>query len=135
MVALILFALSAVAVVTGVLGFTGTLPPNRFVGVHTDDVMRSEESYRLANKVAAPTSIVAGILLAASAAVALISSGFVALLVPALAVVVAVFTLGAGAAAAGNAVAKAFPAPAAVGGCGSACGGCSLRSTCETPAH
>ncbi|WP_244976074.1 SdpI family protein [Nocardia huaxiensis] len=130
--ALILFALSAVAVVTGVLGLTGTLPPNRFVGVHTEEAMRSEDAYKLANKVAAPTSLVAGVLLAASAGVALMSGGVVSWIVPLLAVVVAVFTLGAGAAAAGSAIDKAFPAKAQVGGCGSACGSCSLRSTCET---
>ncbi|MEV6770692.1 SdpI family protein [Nocardia sp. NPDC051030] len=128
-VAMFLFVLSAVAVVTGVLGLTGTLPPNRVFGVHSEAAVRSEENYRLANRVAAPTSIVAGVLLAASGGVALIASGIVAIIVPVLAVVIAVFTLGAGAAAAEKAMAALAPAEE-VGGCGSSCGSCSLRDAC-----
>ncbi|MGW4355938.1 SdpI family protein [Nocardia sp. NPDC004582] len=130
-VALILFVLAAVAVVTGVLGLTGTLPGNRYFGVHSDAALKTEEAFKLANKVAGPTSIVAGLLLAAAGAVALVSGGVPALVLAVIAVVIALFTMGAGAAAAEKAIANAFPEEK-VGGCGSACGGCSLRDTCET---
>ncbi|GAB0106635.1 hypothetical protein JMUB6875_56210 [Nocardia sp. JMUB6875] len=129
-VALILFVLAAVAVVTGVLGLTGTLPGNRYFGVHSEAAVKTEEAFKLANKVAAPTSIVAGLLLAASGAVVIVAGGFPALIVAVVSVVIALFTLGAGAAAAEKALATAFPEEK-VGGCGSACGSCSLRDACE----
>ncbi|MFE2956296.1 SdpI family protein [Nocardia tengchongensis] len=131
-VALILFVLAAVAVVTGVLGLTGTLPGNRYFGVHSEAALKTEEAFKLGNKVAGPTSVVAGLLLAASGAVALVAGGVPALVLAVIAVVIALFTLGAGAAAAEKAIANAFPEEEKVGGCGSACGGCSLRDTCET---
>ncbi|MFC9996535.1 SdpI family protein [Nocardia sp. NPDC127526] len=129
-VALILFALSAVAVVTGLLGLTGTLPGNRYFGVHSEAALKTEENFKLANRVAAPTTIMAGVLLAASGAVALVGSGIPGLLIPAVAVVIAVFTLGAGAAAAEKAMAATAPAED-IGGCGSSCGACSLRDACQ----
>ncbi|MGV9412203.1 SdpI family protein [Nocardia sp. NPDC003693] len=129
-VALILFALSVVAVVTGVLGWTGTMPPNRIFGVHSDEAIKSEENYRLANRIAAPTSVAAGFLLAASGAVVLVAGGIAAIGVAAVAVIIALFTLGAGANAANNALAALAPAEEP-GGCGSACGSCSLRDACE----
>lgn len=133
-VAVILFVLSAVAVVTGVLGLTGTLPPNRIFGVHTDEAVRTEENYRLANRVAAPASLVAGVLLAAGGGVAVVAGGLPALIISVLTLVIAVFTLGAGATAAANALAANAPAPE-VGGCGSACGSCSLRDACAPAAN
>ncbi|WP_067830733.1 SdpI family protein [Nocardia inohanensis] len=130
-VALLLFVLAAVAVVTGVLGTTGTLPPNRFFGVHSENAVRSEETFKLANKVAGPTSLIAGLLLAAAGGVVLVGGGVASIVVPVVAVVIAVFTMGAGAAAAEKALDTQMPAPA-TGGCGSACGACSLRDACET---
>ncbi|MFJ4658697.1 SdpI family protein [Nocardia sp. NPDC088792] len=129
-VALILFVLAAVAVVTGLLGLTGTLPGNRYFGVHSEAAVRTEEAFKYANKVAAPTSIVAGVLLAAAGAVALVAGAVPALIIAAVALVVSVFTLGAGAAAAEKALAVRFPEEK-VGGCGSACGSCSLRDACQ----
>ncbi|MFC3963626.1 SdpI family protein [Nocardia jiangsuensis] len=128
-VALLLFAAAAVAVATGLLGLTGRLPRNRFVGVHTEAALTDDTTFRLANRVAAPTSVAAGFLLFAGGLVALAVGGFVALIVAAVVGVVAVFTLGAGATAAERAVEPLVPEP--VGGCGSACGACSLRSACE----
>ncbi|MRH86490.1 hypothetical protein GFY24_03220 [Nocardia sp. SYP-A9097] len=133
-VALILFVLSAVAVVTGVLGLTGTLPGNRYFGVHSEAAVKSEENFKLANRVAAPTTLVAGLLLAAGGGVALVGGGIAGILIPVLAVVIAFFTLGAGALAAEKALEAAAPAEE-VGGCGSACGSCSLRDTCAPAAN
>ncbi|WP_307627718.1 SdpI family protein [Nocardia vaccinii] len=129
-VALILFVLAAVAVVTGVLGLTGSLPPNRYFGVHTEEAVRSEEAYRLANKVAAPTSIGAGLLLIAGGVVALVAGPIAGIIAAVLAAVIALFTLGAGVNAAGQAIARLAPAPE-VGSCGNACGACSLRDACQ----
>ncbi|MBF6176216.1 SdpI family protein [Nocardia blacklockiae] len=128
-VALFLFVLAAVAVVTGVLGLTGSLPPNRFFGVHTEDALRSEESFRIANRVAAPTSFGAGVLLAAGGVIALFAGAVVGIIGAAVAALIAVFVLGAGVNAAAGAIAGL--APEQVGGCGAACGACSLRDACQ----
>ncbi|MGQ4598017.1 SdpI family protein [Nocardia sp. R6R-6] len=130
LVAVVLFALALVAVATGALGLTGRLPRNRFFGVHTEAALSNEEAFRVANRVAAPTSVAAGALLFAGGLVALAASGIVALVVAACAAVVALFTLGAGATAAAQA-AEAIAPPAPVGGCGSSCGACSLRDACQ----
>ncbi|MQY23482.1 SdpI family protein [Nocardia macrotermitis] len=129
-VALILFVLAAVAVVTGVLGLTGALPPNRYFGVHTQEAIQNEEAYLLANKVAGPTSIGAGLLLIAGGVVALLAGPIAGILAAVVAAVIALFTLGAGVNAAGQAIARLAPATE-VGSCGSACGSCSLRDACQ----
>ncbi|MEU5759534.1 SdpI family protein [Nocardia sp. NPDC047648] len=129
-VALVLFALAVVAVTTGALGLTGRLPRNRFFGVHTEAALSTGETFRVANRVAAPTSIAAGALLFAGGLVALVAGGFVALVIAACTAVVALFTLGAGANAAAQA-ADAIAPPPETSGCGSSCGACSLRDACQ----
>lgn len=130
-VALALIVLALVAIATGVLGLTGRLPRNRFVGVHTEAALSSDETFRIANRVAAPTSVAAGTLLFAGGLVTFAAGGLVAVLVPVIVAVLAVFTLGAGANAASNAIAALVPAPA-TGGCGQSCGACSLRDACAS---
>lgn len=127
-VALILFLLAAVAVVTGILGLTGTLPPNRYFGVHTDAAIRTEEAYRVANRVAGPTSVGAGLLLAVAGGIVVAVPMWAGLIATAVALVVAVFALGAGVNAANEAIADL--APAETGSCGGSCGSCSLRDAC-----
>ncbi|AFU06160.1 SdpI family protein [Nocardia brasiliensis] len=129
-VALVLFVLGLVALATGALGLTGRLPRNRFVGVHTEAALADDETFRVANRIAAPTSLAAGALLLAGGLVVLAAGGFAALFVAVGVAVVALFTLGAGANAAA-AKAAAIAPPAEVGGCGSACGACSLRDACQ----
>ncbi|WP_280497822.1 SdpI family protein [Nocardia asiatica] len=129
-VALVLFVLAVVAVTTGALGLTGRLPRNRFFGVHTEAALSTDDTFRAANRVAAPTSIGAGALLFAGGLVALAASGIVAFVVAAGAAVVALFTLGAGANAAAQ-TAEAIAPPPSTGGCGSSCGACSLRDACQ----
>jgi uncharacterized membrane protein len=128
-VALVLFVPAVVAVATGMLGLTGRLPRNRFVGVHTEAALHNDETFRIANRVAAPTSVAAGALLFTGGLVALAAGGVVALIVAAAAALIALFTLGAGANAAAQAVAGLVPARE-VGGCGQTCGACSLRDAC-----
>ncbi|MFR9750418.1 SdpI family protein [Nocardia sp. 004] len=129
-VALALFVLALVAITTGTLGLTGRLPRNRIFGVHTEAALSDDEAFRVANRVAAPTSIAAGALLFTGGSAALVVGGIAALVVVAGVAVIALFTLGAGANAAAR-VADDIAPPAEVGGCGSSCGACSLRETCE----
>ncbi len=130
-VALILFLLAAVAVVTGVLGWTGALPRNHYFGVHTEEALRTDEVFRIANRVAAPTSAAAGLLLACAGAVVAVAPVVPALSVTAGALLIAMFTIGAGASVAAKSIAGMAPAPE-IGDCGNACASCSLRSTCDT---
>ncbi|MBF6164220.1 SdpI family protein [Streptomyces gardneri] len=129
-VALVLFVSAVVAVTTGALGLIGRLPRNRFFGVHTEAALSTDETFRVANRVAAPTSIGAGALLFAGGLVALVAGGIAGLVVAAGAAVIALFTLGAGANAAAQA-AEAIAPPPATGGCGNSCGACSLRDACQ----
>ncbi|WP_159846422.1 SdpI family protein [Nocardia sp. CY41] len=129
-VALVLFVPAVVAVTTGALGLTGRLPRNRFFGVHTEAALSTDETFRVANRVAAPTSIAAGALLFAGGLVGLAAGGVVALAVAGVAALVALFTLGAGANAAAQAAAAIAPPPE-TGDCGNSCGACSLRDACQ----
>ncbi|WP_280183852.1 SdpI family protein, partial [Nocardia cyriacigeorgica] len=74
-VPIILFLLAAVALAIGVLGLAGKLPRNRFVGVHTDEALSNDEVFRVANRVAAPTSLAAGALLYCGGLVTLAAGG------------------------------------------------------------
>ncbi|MGW0182590.1 SdpI family protein [Nocardia sp. NPDC003345] len=132
-VAILLFVLAAVALVTGVLGMIGRLPGNRYVGVTTEAALRDEKAFRAANRVAAPTSIVSAVLLFAGGLVVLAAGGFTAVLVAVGVLVIALFTLGAGANAGARAAEAIAPAPEPAG-CGGSCGGCSLKDTCAPAA-
>jgi hypothetical protein len=129
-VAVLLFALAAVAVGVGLLGLTGTLPGNRVFGVHTEAAVASEEAFRLANRVAAPTTLVAGGLLAIGGGAALLMGPLVGTAVAVVAVATALFTAGSGVSLGAGAAAALRPADE-VGSCGQACGGCSLKSVCR----
>ncbi|MFF0541242.1 SdpI family protein [Nocardia thailandica] len=128
-VAFLMFALAAAVIVLGVLGFVGKLPRNRFVGVTTEAALHSDENFRIANRIAAPTMVGGGAVLFAGGLVTLVAGGIPAAVVAAVTFVLAVFAMGAGANAAARAVEPLLP-PAPVGGCGSSCAGCSLKSTC-----
>ncbi len=132
-VAILLFVLGLTALTTGVLGFFGRLPGNRYLGVHTEAALRDETAFRTANRIAAPTSVVSGALLAAGGLVVLAASTLTGILVTVGVLVIALFTLGSGANA-GARAAEAIAPPPETGGCGGSCGGCSLKNTCEPAA-
>lgn len=133
-VAILLFVLAVIALATGVLGFFGRLPGNRYLGVHTEAALRDETAFRTANRIAAPTSVVSGALLAAGGLVVLAASPLTGIVVTAGVLVISLFTLGAGANA-GARAAEAIAPPPASSGCGGSCGGCSLKSTCAPAAE
>ena len=58
-VAVVLFVLAVAVGGVAVAGLIGKLPRNRWAGVRTEDSLRSEESFALANKVAGPTMLAA----------------------------------------------------------------------------
>ena len=139
-VAVVLFVLAVAVGGVGVAGLIGKLPRNRWAGVRTEDSLRSEESFALANKVAGPTMLAAAGMLVIGGVAALTIGG--------------VFGTRAAAAlpqqsgcgndcncgghsepAADEPVAETPEAKANAAACGTAsCGACALKDACQ-PAH
>ncbi|MFF1942554.1 SdpI family protein [Rhodococcus qingshengii] len=160
-VAVVLFVLAVAVGGVAVAGLIGKLPRNRWAGVRTEDSLRSEESFALANKVAGPTMLAAAGMFVIGGVAALTIGGVFGVAVAIIVVVVAVLTagfgggIGARAAAAlpqqsgcGNdcncgghsepvaePVAETSEAKANAAACGTAsCGACALKDACQ-PAH
>ena len=127
-VAVILFVLAVAVAVVGVAGLTGRLPRNRFAGIRTPDAMRDDDSFALANKVAGPTMLAAGLIFGIGGIAVIALGGAFALLAVVVAVIGALFTAGAGASLA----TKSAAAIPETGGCGHACASCSLRDACQS---
>ncbi|GAC54967.1 SdpI family protein [Gordonia amicalis] len=153
-VAVLLFALAGLWTTVGVRGLRGTLPRNRRLGVRTDETMRSDEAFRVANRVAAPGTLGASVILVLGAVATLAVDGGwsvlfgVVALVAALVIIGLVSAIGVRAAAtvpaedagcsccSGHDDAHSAEKPAgaesdAAADCGtSSCGACSLRGVC-----
>ncbi|SDP75627.1 SdpI/YhfL protein family protein [Actinopolyspora xinjiangensis] len=69
----VVIAAGCAALALGWLGLRGTLPRNRYVGVRTPAALRDDETFRLANRVAAPPIL-------ASGAIAVVVGGCLAVL-------------------------------------------------------
>jgi uncharacterized membrane protein len=54
-------AAGVVMAYVGWLGWHGRLPRNRFAGVRTGATLRSDEAFRVGNRVAGPPTVVAGV--------------------------------------------------------------------------
>lgn len=157
--AVLVFVCAAVWGTVGVLGVTGRLPGNRWVGVRSPETGKSEAAFVLANKVAGPGYIGAAVILVMGGVLTLgVDSGWSVLFALA-ALVVAVVTVGV-VSGLGIRAAQALPdesaggcdccsggddhaaAPSACGDekagspaddCGqSSCGSCALQGMCET---
>ena len=129
-VSVVLWVLGVVVVATGIAALFGLLAPNRFVGIRTAEALKNEDTFRLANKIAAPTTILAGVLLGAAGLTINFIGGLTGAIVAILAIGTAVVVAGFGA----TVGSRAAKAKAPVGACGQSCGGCSLRDACESPA-
>ncbi|ALG86446.1 SdpI family protein [Gordonia phthalatica] len=102
----------------GVAGLTGALRRNRWAGVRSPETLRSDETFAVANKVAAPGYLGAGAILAATGVIGLLvgSWGFLFAL---FGIIVALLVVSAAGGLALQA-ARAIPTPEAAG-----CGCCS----------
>ncbi len=116
----------------GLLGWRERLPRDRGAGVRTSATLRSDEAFRLANKVAGLPTIAAGVvgLLGGAAALAMPSTS--GLLTAALVGLVGLFGLLAAGGVLGHRAAQTVPAPpeepavpAGCTGCACGSGGCS----------
>lgn len=131
-----MFAIALVPIVLGVLvgfggflGFRERLTREGGTGVRTEAALRSEEAFKLANRVAGLPTMAGGAIsvLTGLAGLAMPTAG--GLISAALAGVLAMFLLVVGGGVLGNRAAMTVPAPApaAPAGCsGCACGGCGV---------
>jgi len=152
-VAVLLLVLGALWAVVGVRGIRGTLPRNRWLGVRSGETMRSEETFRLANRVAGPGTLGAGVILLFGAVATVAVPGGWAVAFGLVALVVALVVIGL---VSGIGVRAAMTVPADDDGCSccsggeahdhaaagegesspaadcgtSSCGACSLRGVC-----
>lgn len=123
--------LALVCLTAGVLGTTSRLPRNRWLGVRSAETLQSDDAFVLANRVAGPGVICAGVVLAMGAALAAALGGGTGLIVA-----VATIAVGIGIAGVvgslGIRAAAAAPDPASDCGVSGGCTSCSLQSMCAT---
>ncbi|MGB3604683.1 MAG: SdpI family protein [Gordonia sp. (in: high G+C Gram-positive bacteria)] len=129
-VAVLTLVLAAVWLGVGVAGLAGALRRNRWVGVRSAETLRSEETFAVANKVAAPGFLGAAAILAVTGGIAL-AIGSWGVLVAVFGVVVAVGVVSVVGGMALQA-AKAVPEPA---GCGTDGGCCSPAPAGDAAGH
>ncbi|OQO90677.1 SdpI family protein [Saccharomonospora piscinae] len=114
----------------GFLGWREKLPRSRGAGVRTPATLRSDEAFRVANRVAGLPTMVAGGVGVLAAAAALAMPGTLATVTTVLFGVLAVLALVAGGGVLGHRAASAVPPPPEPAGCGGcACaggGGCGV---------
>lgn len=122
--AVLVFGGIAVLII-GWRGLRATLPRNRFAGVRTPATMRSDETFRLGNRVAAPATLAGGaVLMLVGFCLPLVGSTSSALLLLAIGIVGMVGLVLAGGVL-GHRAAAAMPETApGDGGCGGCAGGC-----------
>lgn len=127
MVSLIVgLALGALFIVIGVTGLRGSLRRNKFVGVRSAATMRSEEAFRLANRVSGLPLVVGGAVAAAGALITTALGTTSLVLTVALVTLVGGVVIAAAGGVLGHRAADALPEPASTkvgGGCtGCVCG-------------
>lgn len=119
-----LLMLAGVAlVVVGSRGMRGTLPRNIYAGVRTSRTLKSDEAFRVANRVAGLPTLIAGALLALTGLLALAStenSVWITVVVLG-AIGTAVIAIAGG--VLGHRAAAAVPNAPASSGCAGCCGG------------
>ncbi|WP_235174412.1 SdpI family protein [Tomitella biformata] len=125
MLAVLLGSLAAV-------GFAGKLPRNRWLGIRTEATMRDDETFRVANLVAAPTQVGGAIALLLGGIASFKLDGVAGIIIVVVALLAALALLGLGASI-GIRTAAAMPDD--VGACGNSCGACSLSGSCDSSTH
>ncbi|HET9139707.1 SdpI family protein [Actinophytocola sp.] len=116
--------------VVGLRATRQRLPRNRFAGVRTAASMRSDEAFRLANRVAGPPTMVAGLVGVVAGTAALLLPGTAAPLACALLGLAGMVAIATGAGVLGHRAALALPEPERdlpAGCAGCACGNCGVR--------
>jgi uncharacterized membrane protein len=127
-VAVLLVAVGGALATVGWRGWRERLPRNRFAGVRTAATLRSDEAFRVANKVAGLPTLLAGAVMAAGGLLAGTLVGAPTLVTAVVVVVVGSCALAVAGGRLGHRAALAVPdQPAAgSGGCGGVCAACTL---------
>ncbi|WP_116043057.1 SdpI family protein [Amycolatopsis palatopharyngis] len=117
----------------GYLGWREKLPRDRGAGVRTAATLRSDEAFRVANRVAGMPTVVAGGIGVVAGVAGLLMPSTGGLIAAAVIGLLGMFALLAGGGVLGHRAATAVPAPAAPTGCGGcACGGGGCGSATTT---
>ncbi|NKQ53269.1 SdpI family protein [Amycolatopsis sp. K13G38] len=111
----------------GLLGWREKLPRDRGAGVRTPATLRSDEAFRIANKVAGLPTITAGAVGVVAGVAGLVMPGTAGVVIATVVGLAGIIALVLAGGLLGHRAALAVPAPAPVpAGCsGCACGGCS----------
>lgn len=112
----------------GFLGWRERLPLERGAGVRTRATVRSDEAFRVANKVASVPTMAAAVVGVLAAVAGLAMPSALGTIIAAVVGIVGIFVLVAGGGLLGHRAASAVPPPsepAGCGGCGCGPGGCS----------
>ncbi|MEU6644921.1 SdpI family protein [Saccharomonospora sp. NPDC046836] len=118
----------------GYLGLREKLPRDRGAGVRTAATLRSDEAFRVANKVAGLPTVVAGAVGVVAGVAGLLMPSAAGTIIAAVVGLIGMFVLVAGGGLLGHRAAAAVPLPREVpSSCaGCACGGCSLLGGAKT---
>lgn len=129
--AAVALALALVFGIPGVLGTARRLPRNRWLGVRSAETMSSDEKFQLANRVAGPGLICAGVVLVMGAVLAILLGGTAGVIIAVAAIAVGIGLAGV-IGSLGVRAAAALPEPASDCGVSGGCTSCSLQSVCTT---
>ncbi|MDT7724701.1 MAG: hypothetical protein QOI21_1277 [Actinomycetota bacterium] len=141
-----MFVLALVPIVLGVLvgwgGFLGwreKLPRDRGAGVRTAATMRSDEAFRVGNKIAGLPTLAGGVIGVIGGVAGLLMPGTGGLIVATVVGLIGLFALLVGGAVLGNKAASAVPEPsnipAGCTGCACGAGGCGVLTKATTTAE
>ncbi|HKS48814.1 MAG TPA: SdpI family protein [Amycolatopsis sp.] len=126
LVALIPIVLGVVVAWSGLLGWRERLPRDRGAGVRTAATLRSDEAFRVANKVAGLPTIVAGLVGVLAGVAGLFMPATAGPVIASVIGLAGMFLLVAGGGLLGHRAAAVVPAPVPAGCAGCACGGCGV---------
>ncbi|MQA08494.1 MAG: hypothetical protein GEU98_08060 [Pseudonocardiaceae bacterium] len=125
------FVCGLLLVVTGYLGWQERLRRNRFAGVRTSATMRSEDAFRVANRVAGLPVLVAGLVGILTGVLTLAMSTESAVVVTVIVGLLGLVVIGLAGGLLGHRAAAATATPSGPAGCpscvGCGGGGCALR--------
>lgn len=138
-----MFVLALVPIVLGVLvgwggllGWREKLPRERGAGVRTAATMRSDEAFRVGNKVAGLPTLVGGLIGVLGGVAGLVMPTTGGLVVAVVVALLALFALLVGGGVLGNKAAAAVPEPSAIPpgctGCACGAGGCGVLTKAST---
>lgn len=126
LIALIPVVLGVIVGWGGLLGWRERLPREAGAGMRTAATLRSDEAFRIGNKVAGLPTIVAGVVGVLTGVAGLFMPGTAGPVVASVIGLAGMFLLVAGGGLLGHRAAAAVGVPAAAGCSGCACGGCAV---------